>query len=400
MPCARGQRTINCIKLCKGAFVTVEIPPPPARGVPRSPFTPTFGTLPPAFVGRQGEVTDFAYALDNGPGSTGRTTLITGQRGMGKSVLLEAFHQVAESRQWVSVHAQATPGFVDRLTRSRIPEALEKLDMTESTKRRWLGLTLPAGGGGITTSVEDVNPVHRDFEHQLMRVAGALDEHGTGLLVTLDEVHRSNIDELREVAGAVARATAEEAPVAFVAAGLPSTINGLVNDDVSTFLRRSERVTLTHLAEADTRVALEKPLHDVDRAITPAALDTAVAATGNYPYLVQLIGDKMWKAAGTASTITKEHVRRAVRESRESMFRQIHESTVESLSDMDREYLRAMAVDDGASSTSEVARRLKKTPQYAGVYRNRLIAEGIIGEAGRGKVDFTVPYLRDYLRRG
>ncbi len=35
---------------------------------------------------------------------------------------------------------------------------------------------------------------------------------------------------------------------------------------------------------------------------------------------------------------------------------------------------------------------------YVSVYRNRLLAAGIIKTAGYGKVDFAAPYLREYLR--
>ena len=58
--------------------MTVTIPPPPGEQHRRSPFTPTFGSTPPALVGRQQEVNDFAYALDNGAGSKGRATFVTG----------------------------------------------------------------------------------------------------------------------------------------------------------------------------------------------------------------------------------------------------------------------------------------------------------------------------------
>jgi hypothetical protein len=35
---------------------------------------------------------------------------------------------------------------------------------------------------------------------------------------------------------------------------------------------------------------------------------------------------------------------------------------------------------------------------YASQYRARLIEAGVIESAGHGRVTFTVPYLRDYLR--
>jgi len=54
--------------------------------------------------------------------------------------------------------------------------------------------------------------------------------------------------------------------------------------------------------------------------------------------------------------------------------------------------------DTGPSHTGTIAARLGETPYYAGVYRARLIDAGVIEPAGRGYVDFTIPYLREYPR--
>ena len=66
---------------------------------------------------------------------------------------------------------------------------------------------------------------------------------------------------------------------------------------------------------------------------------------------------------------------------------------------MARAYLMLMALDDGPSSTGELASRMRKTPQYASVYRARLIREDYIKPAGRGYVEFTMPFMREYLRQ-
>lgn len=55
-----------------------------------------------------------------------------------------------------------------------------------------------------------------------------------------------------------------------------------------------------------------------------------------------------------------------------------------------------MAQDVGLSKMAEIARRMDKSPQYAGVYRARLIAAGTIEPATHGTVRFAIPYLRDY----
>lgn len=54
--------------------------------------------------------------------------------------------------------------------------------------------------------------------------------------------------------------------------------------------------------------------------------------------------------------------------------------------------------DDGPSNMSDIAERLRVDSNFASQYRLRLIAAELIEPAGHGKVDFTMPYLRDYLR--
>lgn len=379
--------------------MSLTIPPPPASNAPQSPFTPTFGTTPPAVVGRQDEVNDFAYALDSGPGAKGRATFVTGQRGVGKSVMLNIFHEVAASRQWVGLHAQASPGFVDTITHARLPEVLEKLEAPETVKSKIVGanVSILGFGGGVTRRNETTSHLEPDFRHQLMRVLDVLDKQGTGLLITLDEVHRSQTGEIQTITDAIAYAFAQRAPVAFVAAGLPETINGLVNNNVSTYLRRAERVTLGNLTPEETRAAIELPLRDAGRTITPEALDLAVAGTGNYPYLVQLTADEAWRAAA-GGDIREGHVHAALDTAERSMYRQIHEPMIESVSERERQYLYAMTADTERSQTGEIANRMQISLQHGSVYRDRLINQGVIEPDGRGYVKFTVPFSREYLQ--
>jgi hypothetical protein len=78
--------------------------------------------------------------------------------------------------------------------------------------------------------------------------------------------------------------------------------------------------------------------------------------------------------------------------------RPVHEPALAGLSTVDRTFLAAMAVDDGPSQMSAIADRLGADANYVGQYRLRLISAGFIGPSGHGRVDFTLPYLRDYLR--
>jgi len=77
----------------------------------------------------------------------------------------------------------------------------------------------------------------------------------------------------------------------------------------------------------------------------------------------------------------------------------VHETALSDLSDVDRTFLMAMSPDNGPSRMANILRRMGgAAPQYGNTYKNRLIEAGMIESVGHGKIDFALPYLRDFLR--
>ncbi len=68
---------------------------------PRNPFRPTFGVSPHVLAGRDRLLADFELALAEGPGSPYRAILVSGARGIGKTVLLNELEDVARGLGWV-----------------------------------------------------------------------------------------------------------------------------------------------------------------------------------------------------------------------------------------------------------------------------------------------------------
>ena len=52
--------------------------------------------------------------------------------------------------------------------------------------------------------------------------------------------------------------------------------------------------------------------------------------------------------------------------------------------------------DDGPARIGEIAARLGVNGTYASQYRLRLIDAELIASVGHGKLDFTMPYLREH----
>jgi len=69
-----------------------------------NPYTPNAGARPPALVGREDELAAFDVLLTRlAHGRTDQSVIVTGLRGVGKTVLLGEFRQRAEAHEWVAV---------------------------------------------------------------------------------------------------------------------------------------------------------------------------------------------------------------------------------------------------------------------------------------------------------
>lgn len=365
----------------------------------RSPFRPSFGTSPPLVAGRDAIVGELGDALDAGPGASGRAALLTGNRGIGKTVMLNEAEVLARERGWLVVSETATAGLLDRLTGDGLPELADLLRQAPSTRRRVRGFQLPSGLGGLEFELpEDTGP--GGLRRQLNALTDVLEGQGTGILITLDEVHaRDGRVDVAQLCAVVQHAFREERPVAFAAAGLPAAVQDLLASDVSTFLRRARRFVLEPLTPVAAEEALRVPIERAGRRVGEAEVATMAIATHGYPYLVQVIGDQVWRQDPEAPTITAEHVRAGVAAAvREAGFA-LHEPALNDLSEGDRAFVKAMAEDDtGESSIADVERRLARDHGYVSRYRARLIVAGIVEPSRRGHLRFTIPYLREFLQ--
>ncbi len=363
----------------------------------RNPFKPSFGVSPPLLVGRDELREEFVDALDNGPGSPSRATLYTGARGVGKTVMLNAVEDDARERGWLVASQTATPGLIERLVSEQLPALLQQHD-PEATKRRLTGVAVPGGMGGLTWDTTDIHQAAAGLRTQIERLSIILQRNQTGLLITVDELHRDLIDELIQLFAVIQHGFREELELAFAGAGLPSAVTGLLNQHVLTFLRRAERHELGVVSSSDVAMALKKPIEDNERTISDVALGLAVKATAGYPFMIQLVGYGIWRQRPDRQAITEADVSAGTDYARRRLGSLVHEPSLKACSDIDWTFLLAMARDDGPSKTSDIGERMGANKNFVSQYRLRLISASLIEPAGRGRVTFTLPYLREYLR--
>jgi hypothetical protein len=311
--------------------------------------------------------------------------------------MLNAVEDRAKALGWVLISKTASPGFVGRLARQHLPRLLANFD-PDALRHRLTGLTAPLGAGGLNWGTLEAHVAETGLRDQIELLTDLLAENGTGLLITLDEVHQNQIGELRELATTVQHAFREERQLAFVGAGLASAISDVTADEVLTFLRRAERHALGSVGRQDVERALKEPIEASGRRVGDEALLVMVNGTRGYPFLIQLVGAQTWRLHSTVAEITVDDAHRGVAYALRRLGSLVHEPALADTSAIDRSFLLAMAQDDGPSKMADVQHRIGVDVNYASQYRLRLLASELIQPVRHGYVDFALPYLREYLR--
>lgn len=369
-----------------------------------NPFKPTAGRMPPLLIGRDTIIDDFEEGLDDGPGAPGRLMRVTGARGVGKTVILTEFGRIAKVRKWEVIDETASEGLAQRLLNRLTPD---KPSVNLSLKPS----VSIAGLGGVSLGEASVSSQQMPLTLRaaMSQRLDALEHKNAGLLVTIDEAQAAERSDMVAIATAVQHLIREERNIAFVFAGLPTIASKWLNDEVLTFLRRAQAEQLGDIPLQDVRDAFEDTFEDSGISIEGKALDMAAKATEGYPFMIQLVGYHIWRIAyrrnrnvgsnqRDAITVTERDTEQGIANALSRLGDAIHGPELDGLSPIDKTYLLAMAQDDGPSSTSTVAERMGKDVAYANIYRTRLIEAQVIKDMGYGKVDFAIPYLRQYLR--
>ncbi|MEV4902885.1 ATP-binding protein [Citricoccus sp. NPDC055426] len=363
-------------------------------GAVSNPFTPGFGQSPAILAGRDSVIREFEQAVAGElPGQ--RNVLISGTRGAGKTVLLTEFEAVATDAGWTCITLHTASSSLVAELRAEVVEHLRESD-PQAERSRLTG----AGLSGVSAQrdvVERYDGEAPPLGRLLDRIAGILDAAGAGLLITLDELQSVDPAQLHEVTQHVQDLTRRRHQVGFVAAGIRSGLDDLLENDKTTFLRRAHLIELSSVPIGTAAEAIRQTVADTSKTITPEAAVRAGEVSQGYPYLIQLVGARAWTHAGTADTIEIGDVEQVRADVIREMVKNVHRPALREISGRKLDYLNAMLEDDGPSRVADIATRMGEERRYQSVYRERLIHDELIHPAGRGYVEFSLPYLRDAL---
>jgi hypothetical protein len=356
-----------------------------------NPFTPTFGSIPMLLAGREKLINAVLNGLRNGPGDPNRATIFTGARGSGKTVLLTKIADEAAKIGWISANVTASENMLDEIIGVVMLNGEEFLDTKSSI--RVTGINIAGFGANVDFASEQ----ETTWRVKMTQLINALNEKNIGLLLTIDEVD-VEWPGVKSVVTAFQHFVRERRDVALLMAGLPHNVSDLLSDKSVSFLRRAFQHRLDSIEEEDVAESIKNTISLSDKKIEVKALKRATEATGGFPFLIQLIGYHSWNQAGREKTITYAHVSNGIESAFDDMKKMIFNTTVRELSPTDIRFLKAMTDDNDGSAISDIMDRMGVSDVYVSQYRLRLIEQGLIVPVSRGKVEFAIPMMREYVQ--
>jgi hypothetical protein len=383
----------------------------------KNPFSPGAGSPPPELVGRAGVLEQARILLGRVQvRRPEKSILLTGLRGVGKTVLLNEIERLATQSGYRTVIVEAHE---DKSLAALLVPPLRKLlfeldrvaGAGDKAKR---GLAVLKGFmNGVKVSLGDleigldIDPergaadsgdLESDLPNLFVAVAEAAEERKIPVALLIDELQYFSEKELSALIMAMHKMQQRQLPMVLVGAGLP-ILPRLAGESKSYAERLFSFPDIGPLSEPDATKALQDPTMAVGVEFEPAALKEIFRLTQGYPYFIQEWGYQSWNRAA-ASPITLQIVQEAtpvvIQRLDEGFFR----VRFDRLTPSEKKFLRAMAgLDPKARHSGNIAQALGAKINSIGPARASLIKKGMIYSPAYGEMEFTVPLFDEFMLR-
>jgi hypothetical protein len=276
-----------------------------------NPFKPGAGHMPPHLAGREAEKEEFERLL--GQDTILENLILTGLRGVGKTVLLEAFKPLAirEGWLWVGTDLSEAASVSEQTLALRL-----MTDLSVVTSGMVVGRGRSAGFAGESSEVtldfpllvevyENAPGLVADKIKAVLELAASViaDEGKRGVLFAYDEAQTladappENEFPLSMLLDVFQSIQKKDIPFMLVLTGLPTLFPKLV--EARTFSERMFRVlVLDKLNRDDSMEAILKPIQAASCPVrfTEESVGTICDESGGYPYFIQFICREVYDA--------------------------------------------------------------------------------------------------------
>lgn len=396
------------------------------KKTPTNPFRPGAGHMPLYLAGREEEKLEFGklleqqVILDN--------MVLTGLRGVGKTVLLDTLKPLAISRKWLWVGTDLSEA--TSLSESRVVVRM-LADLAVVTSSIVIGQNSKKSIGfipqhdetpqtltfDVLTQIYNATPgliadklkVVLEFAWECIKSVGGY----KGLIFAYDEAQnmsdKTDKDEypLSLMLDVFQSVQKKGIPFMLVLTGLPTLFPKLV--EARTFAERMFRVVFLDALTIDaSRDAILKPIEQSKCEVTLGApiVDQITTVSGGYPYFIQFICREIYDAAlqkhgdGVPLVVSMREITR-------KLDTDFFAGRWTRATDRQRELLKIVATlndCDGEFTTHEVVEKSKTSAKpFSASHVNQmfgsLIEAGLIYKNRHGKYSFAVPLLGQFIQR-
>ncbi len=383
-----------------------------------NPFSPGAGFPPPELVGRE-DILEQARILFARVklGRSEKSMLLTGLRGVGKTVLLNRMEVLSKKKGYRSIFIEASEE--EPLASLLVPHLrkllfdLDRMVGADNKARRALAV-LKSFIGAVKVSVGDINigldidpetgtadsgNMETDLPELFTVIAEAAHARQTAVAILIDEVQYLKNPEFGALIMAMHKMQQRQLPLVLVGAGLP-VLPGLAGNIKSYAERLFDFPNMGALSEENANTALRKPVEDRGVSFEPEVLKEIFKKACGYPYFIQEWGYQVWNHA-QKSLITLEVAYSASLTVICRLDKNFFRVRFNRLTPKEKEFLRAMAEIEGENKrTNSVvsALGLERSSDISPT-RSNLINKGMIYSPSHGNLAFTVPLFGDFMRR-
>lgn len=384
----------------------------------RNPYTPNAGAKPDVLAGRDDQLASFETLLQRvARGRSARSMIITGLRGVGKTVLLGKFRDTALAQDW-SVLDHEVSRHDDQDFRRQLALSLRTILFDLAPRARWTERFRVAAAAisSFTLSVDqmgtfraglnvdsieglaDHGDLAMDLTDVFLALGAAAKDRGKGVVILLDDVQFLSSRQLEAVIMALHKTVQRSLPLILVGAGLPQVAE-LAGDAKSYAERLFTFPTIGNLDSDDSLLALREPAILEDADYEEEALALAHQVTSGYPYFIQELGWAAWGVA-SSSPITRKDVEDAVDHYQAKLDSSFFRVRLDRATDLQTAYLRAMAeLGPEPHKAADVAVLLDRESTQLGPTRAELIDMGLLYTPHHGYAAFTVPHFDQFMLR-
>jgi len=383
----------------------------------KNPYSPGAGAPPPELVGRDAILMQAEILLgrikNNRPE---KSILMTGLRGVGKTVLLVEIQKKAENLGYktifIEAHEDKSLGallapYLRTLLYSfnRMAGIGDKARRALSVLRGFVGsLKVAYGDISIGLDIEpelgsaDSGDIEIDLPQLLVAVGEAALDSDCAVSIFVDEIQYLSKKELGALIMAMHKLQQRQLPVLLIAAGLP-VLPGLAGESKSYAERLFNFPNIGELSKEDAYKALRDPALVAGVDFEEKALEKIYEMTHGYPYFLQEWGYKTWNKA-QSNPITYLTVNLATQEVIEQLDNNFFRVRFDRLTPGERVFLRTMAdLGEGPYKAGDIADKCDVKVSALSSTRANLIKKGMIYSPSYGYIAFTVPLFDQFMRR-